>query len=168
MKRLQYISPIGNILISCAEDDSSINSIVFEETSEDSSQYNNNPLPEVLYEAKKELEAYFEGILTQFTFPIGQKGSDFQQQVWAALQAIPYGKTISYLALSRNIGNEKAIRAVGTTNGKNQLAIVVPCHRVIGSDGSLTGYAGGIWRKQWLLEHERKHSPNYAAQLGLF
>lgn len=167
MKVLQYISPIGNILISCADDNTTINSIVFAEMS-DFVQHDNGNIPEVLYEAKKELEAYFEGKLTQFTFPIGQKGSDFQQHVWTALQDIPYGKTISYLTLSRNIGNEKAIRAVGTTNGKNQLAIVVPCHRVIGADGSLTGYAGGLWRKQWLLEHERKHSPNYTTQLGLF
>ena len=92
----------------------------------------------------------------QFSVPVAQTGSDFQQGVWAELLKIPFGETISYLELSKRIGDVKAIRAVGTTNGKNQIAIIVPCHRVIGSNGTLTGYAGGLWRKQWLLEHEMK------------
>lgn len=103
-----------------------------------------------------QLNEYFTGTRKSFDLPLQQKGSPFQQGVWNELVKIGYGKTISYLELSKRIGDVKAIRAVGTTNGKNQLAIIVPCHRVIGSDGSLTGYAGELWRKKWLLEHEGK------------
>ncbi len=103
-----------------------------------------------------QLEEYFAGTRQVFDLPFSQPGTDFQQKVWNALCDIPYGKTISYLELSRWIGNEKAIRAVGTTNGKNQLNIVVPCHRVIGSNGKLVGYGGGLWRKKWLLDHESR------------
>lgn len=105
---------------------------------------------------KQQLTAYFNGTKREFDLPIQQNGTAFQQKIWAALQQIPYGKTISYLELSKRTGDIKAIRAVGTTNGKNQLSIVVPCHRVIGSNGDLTGYSGGLWRKKWLLEHEEK------------
>ncbi|HRH65599.1 MAG TPA: methylated-DNA--[protein]-cysteine S-methyltransferase [Bacteroidia bacterium] len=113
------------------------------------------PTP-VIKACLEELHAFFEGSLTQFSVPVVQEGTAFQQKVWAELLKIPFGETISYLELSRRIGDEKAIRAVGTSNGKNQIAIIVPCHRVIGSNGTLTGYAGGLWRKQWLLEHEMK------------
>lgn len=104
--------------------------------------------------AIEELQEYFEGNRTHFTFKIQPKGTDFQQKVWQELINIPYGKTISYLDLAKKLGDVKAIRAVASANGKNPLWIVVPCHRVIGTDGSLTGYAGGLWRKKWLLEHE--------------
>lgn len=104
-----------------------------------------------------QLDEYFSGGRRVFDFPFSQTGTDFQQKVWAALVDIPYGKTISYLELSGRIGNKKAIRAVGTTNGRNRLNIVVPCHRVIGSNGSLVGYGGGLWRKKWLLAHEAKY-----------
>lgn len=107
-------------------------------------------------ETEKQLNAYFAGTLQQFDLPMAQEGTDFQQKVWQELLAIPFGKTVSYLELSKRIGDVKAIRAVGTTNGKNNIAIIYPCHRVIGSDGSLTGYAGGLHRKQWLLKHERE------------
>jgi methylated-DNA-[protein]-cysteine S-methyltransferase len=117
---------------------------------------NQTDLPAVLLAAVQQMEAYFAGERIDFDLPLAQKGTDFQQSVWKGLLDIPYGKTISYLAFARQLGDEKAIRAVGTTNGKNKIAIVVPCHRVIGSDGSLTGYAGGLWRKKWLLDHERK------------
>ncbi len=93
----------------------------------------------------------------QFHFPIQQQGTDFQQKVWAELTRISAGKTISYLELSKRLGNTKTIRAAGTANGKNNIAIAVPCHRVIGSNGSLVGYAGGLWRKKWLLNHEAKY-----------
>ncbi|MDQ7916631.1 methylated-DNA--[protein]-cysteine S-methyltransferase [Mesonia sp. MT50] len=116
-----------------------------------------------LLEAGQQLESYFKGELQEFTFPIQPQGTDFQQRVWKALLTIPYGKTMSYLELSKQLGDPKAIRAVASANGKNPLWIIVPCHRVIGSDGSLTGYAGGLWRKKWLLEHE---SP--AKQQSLF
>ncbi|NJM78784.1 MAG: methylated-DNA--[protein]-cysteine S-methyltransferase [Flavobacterium sp.] len=102
----------------------------------------------------KELNEYFEGKRTVFTFQLNPKGTDFQKKVWKALLTIPYGKTVSYLDLSKQLGDVKAIRAVASANGKNPLWIVVPCHRVIGTDGSLTGYAGGLWRKKWLLDHE--------------
>lgn len=113
---------------------------------------------EVLQQCIHQLQLYFEGKLKTFTVPIGQQGTAFQQTVWQALTNIPYGKTISYLQLSKQIHNPKAIRAVGTTNGKNQISILVPCHRVIGTNGSLTGYSGGLWRKKWLLAHEAKHA----------
>jgi methylated-DNA-[protein]-cysteine S-methyltransferase len=111
-------------------------------------------IPLELKEAVKELNEYFEGNRTHFSFLMNPKGTDFQKNVWKALLEIPYGKTMSYLELSKQLGDVKAIRAVASANGKNPLWIAVPCHRVIGSDGSLTGYAGGLWRKKWLLEHE--------------
>ena len=101
-----------------------------------------------------QLEAYFAGSLTDFDLPMEMGGTDFQRRVWASLREIPYGETISYGELARRVGNPKASRAVGLANGRNPLAIVVPCHRVIGADGSLTGYGGGLDRKVWLLEHE--------------
>jgi methylated-DNA-[protein]-cysteine S-methyltransferase len=107
-----------------------------------------------LQEAVTQLNEYFGGSLTQFTFALNPHGTDFQKKVWKALVEIPFGKTTSYQELSVLLGDVKAIRAVASANGKNPLWIVVPCHRVIGSDGSLTGYAGGLWRKKWLLEHE--------------
>lgn len=103
-----------------------------------------------------ELDLYFEGKLKGFTVPLVTPGTDFQQQVWRVLQKIPYGKTRSYKDQAIAIDNLKAIRAVATANGDNRIAILIPCHRVIGSDGSMTGYGGGVWRKQWLLDLERK------------
>lgn len=111
----------------------------------------------LLKECFTQLQEYFEGSRKQFDLLLDQPGTSFQQRVWNELAKIEYGKTISYLELSKRIGDVKAIRAVGTTNGKKQLAIVVPCHRVIGSNGDLTGYAGELWRKRWLLEHEAKY-----------
>lgn len=111
-------------------------------------------IPESLEDAVYQLNEYFEGTRKEFQLDLTAEGTDFQKQVWHALQQIPYGKTISYLQLAKSLGDIKAIRAVAAANGKNPLWIVVPCHRVIGSDGSLTGYAGGLHRKQWLLEHE--------------
>lgn len=105
-----------------------------------------------------QLEEYFSGKRRVFDLPFSQDGTAFQQKIWNALLDIPFGKTISYLELSRRTGNVKAIRAVGTTNGKNQLCIVVPCHRVIGANGSLVGYGGELWRKKWLLDHEAKYA----------
>ena len=104
-----------------------------------------------------QLEAYFAGELTDFELPTKLQGTEFQRRVWASLCEIPYGETISYGELARWVGNPKASRAVGLANGRNPVAIVVPCHRVIGADGSLTGYGGGLDRKVWLLEHEAAH-----------
>lgn len=113
---------------------------------------------ELLLTAAAQLQDYFKGCRTEFTFPFGQHGTAFQQRVWATLLDIPFGKTISYKSMAMRLGNEKCIRAAGTANGKNRLAIVVPCHRVVGTNGALVGYAGEIWRKQWLLNHEAKQS----------
>ena len=110
--------------------------------------------PKVLQECVSQLQDYFEGKRTEFDFKLNPKGTEFQQRVWQELRNIPFGKTMSYLDLSKKLGDVKAIRAVASANGKNPLWIVIPCHRVIGTDGSLTGYAGGLWRKKWLLEHE--------------
>ena len=120
-------------------------------------------IPEVLTAAVSQLNDYFEGKRTDFNFKLNPKGTEFQQKVWQSLLEIPFGKTSGYLEQSKKLGDVKAIRAVASANGKNPLWIVLPCHRVIGSDGSLTGYAGGIWRKKWLLEHE-----NPSAQQSLF
>jgi methylated-DNA-[protein]-cysteine S-methyltransferase len=108
----------------------------------------------LLHLAYSQIKDYFENGLRQFTFPVLQEGTHFQQAVWNELKTIPFGKTISYLQLAKNLGDPKKIRAAGSANGKNNIAIVVPCHRVIGSDGNLVGYAGGLWRKEWLLIHE--------------
>ena len=110
--------------------------------------------PKELKEAVTQLQDYFEGKRTNFDFKLNPQGTEFQQKVWQALLEIPFGKTCSYRDLSKKLGDVKAIRAVASANGKNPLWIVIPCHRVIGTDGSLTGYAGGLWRKKWLLEHE--------------
>lgn len=111
-------------------------------------------IPEVLEDAAYQLQEYFDGIRENFELQLNPQGTDFQQKVWKELLNIPYGKTLSYLELSKRLGDVKAIRAVAAANGKNPLWIIVPCHRVIGSDGSLTGYAGGLHRKKWLLAHE--------------
>lgn len=110
--------------------------------------------PKDLKQAVEQLQDYFDGKRTTFSFKINPTGTEFQKKVWQELLKIPYGKTYSYLELSKKLGDVKAIRAVATANGKNPLWIVIPCHRVIGADGSLTGYAGGLWRKKWLLDHE--------------
>ena len=111
-------------------------------------------IPEILQNAVSQLNEYFEGKRNDFDFKLNPKGTEFQQKVWKGLLQIPYGKTRTYLEQSKVLGDVKAIRAVASANEKNPLWIVVPCRRVIGSDGSLTGYAGGLWRKKWLLEHE--------------
>lgn len=120
----------------------------------DDEQKTSEKIPIILQEAVTQLQDYFEGKRNDFNFKLNPKGTDFQQKVWQELLTIPYGKTMSYQELSIKLGDIKAIRAVANANGKNPLWIVVPCHRVIGSDGSLTGYAGGLWRKKWLLDHE--------------
>ncbi len=111
-------------------------------------------IPTELKEAVSQIQEYFDKKRTDFTFKLCPKGTEFQQKVWKQLLDIPFGKTISYLELSKKLGDVKAIRAAASASGKNPLWIVIPCHRVIGTDGSLTGYAGGLWRKKWLLEHE--------------
>ncbi len=111
-------------------------------------------IPEELQDCVYQLQEYFQRSRNTFNLKLNPQGTDFQKNIWRLLQTIPFGKTLSYLDLSKQFGDTKAIRAVAAANGKNPLWIIIPCHRVIGSDGSLTGYAGGLHRKQWLLEHE--------------
>jgi AraC family transcriptional regulator, regulatory protein of adaptative response / methylated-DNA-[protein]-cysteine methyltransferase len=120
----------------------------------------------ILIQLKKELEEYFEGTRRTFDVPLHYPGTEFQVQVWNALLQIEYGKTKSYKQQSELLNNPGAIRAVGTANGANRISILIPCHRVIGENGNLTGYGGGIWRKKWLLEHEQGKA--FPKQMGLF
>ncbi len=106
--------------------------------------------------AAQQLSAYFAGSLTEFSLPLAATGTAFQQQVWRQLCSIPFGQTCSYADIARGISHVKAVRAVGAANGRNPVAIVVPCHRVIGANGTLTGYAGGLDKKAWLLTHEQR------------
>lgn len=107
-------------------------------------------------ETTRQLREYFGGTRTRFDIPCAAHGTPFQKSVWAALTRIPFGATCSYADIARDIGNPKAVRAVGLANGRNPISIIVPCHRVIGANGSLTGYGGGIERKEWLLKHEAR------------
>ncbi len=116
-----------------------------------------NNIPTTLKQAVIQLKEYFEGSRESFELQLNPQGTPFQKKVWLALEQIPHGRTLSYMELSKILGDPKAIRAVAAANGKNPIWIIIPCHRVIGSDGSLTGYAGGLHRKKWLLNHE---SPN--------
>ena len=146
-----YSSPLGKLRIQCSEEH--VEAIVFAAENEDMPEEKH----QLLSLTKAQLQEYFSGERRNFELPLKQLGTDFQQKVWQLLLQIPFGKTISYNDLSKQYGDLKAIRAVASANGKNNLAIIVPCHRVIGSNQSLTGYAGGLWRKKWLLEHEAKH-----------
>ncbi len=120
-------------------------------------------IPEILEDAAYQLKEYFKGDRTEFTLKLNPQGTPFQKQVWEALQQISYGKTSTYLTMAKRLGDPKVIRAAASANGKNPISIIIPCHRVIGSDGSLTGYAGGLHRKKWLLDHE-----NPVKQTSLF
>jgi methylated-DNA-[protein]-cysteine S-methyltransferase len=152
-----YKSPIGTAKI--VGDENGISSVsIIDEAVETSTK-----IPENLQDCVQQLDAYFKGTRTAFSLKLNPKGTDFQKRVWNELLLVPYGKTRSYLEQSKKLGDTKAIRAVASANGKNPIWIIIPCHRIIGSDGSLTGYAGGIWRKKWLLEHE-----NPSSQQSLF
>jgi methylated-DNA-[protein]-cysteine S-methyltransferase len=144
-------SPLGQITI--LADDTAVHTITFGKQEVD-----DLPENEWSRSALSQLQDYFDGKLKAFTFPMAQKGTAFQQSVWEALVTINYADTLSYLKFSEQLNNPLAIRAIAAANGKNKLAIVVPCHRVIGSDGKLVGYAGELWRKQWLLAHEKEVS----------
>ena len=149
MHRCVIPTPIGNLAIH--EDDGAICAIDF------TAGGLCPPSTPLLTEAARQLTAYFAGTLTEFDLPRRMKGTAFRMQCWQALCTIPYGDTISYGEQARRIGNPKAVRAVGGANHHNPISIVVPCHRVIGADGTLTGYGGGIERKKWLLEFEKQH-----------
>lgn len=150
MKDKAYIeTPLGIAIISGDE-----NGISTVSVTQDIDQNISEETPTHLQEAKKQLIEYFEGQRTTFDLRLNPEGTDFQKKVWSELLTIPYGKTVSYLDIAKQLGDPKCIRAAASANGKNPLWIIVPCHRVIGTDGSLTGYAGGLWRKKWLLDHE--------------
>lgn len=146
-----YKSPIGNLEIKGNKN--GIQSIYFIDD-DCNPEFVSGSCSIELQNCIEQLDEYFNGNRTSFNLKLNPKGTDFQQQVWKELLKIPFGKTQSYLEQSKALGNVKAIRAVASANGKNPISIIIPCHRIIGSDGSLTGYAGGIWRKKWLLEHE--------------
>lgn len=140
-------SPLGLIRIKAFAD--GISEILFVEE-----QTDENDSSDILLKAISQLTEYFEGKRQSFDLPLAPIGTSFQQNVWKQLQQISYGITCSYLDIARSLGDANAIRAVGAANGKNPIAIVIPCHRVIATNGKLTGYAGGLWRKEWLLQHE--------------
>ena len=144
-----YKSPIGLMEISGTSD--GIRSLNFVEQHRD--EYCSNALVD---DCVRQTEEYFSGSRQKFAVPLDLQGTVFQKSVWLQLLKIPYGNTASYGDIARAIGNPKAVRAVGGANHRNPIALIVPCHRVIGSDGSMTGYGSGIWRKEWLLKHESK------------
>lgn len=142
-------TPIGWLQIAGTE--AGISAITF---SEENPTVFSAEVPECLQNCHQQLSEYFKGERLEFDLTLAPNGTDFQQKVWQHLKAIPFGKTRSYLEVALQLGEPTYTRAVGSANGKNPLAIVVPCHRVIGANGSLTGYAGGLWRKKWLLQFE--------------
>ncbi|CEJ74159.1 methylated-DNA--protein-cysteine methyltransferase [[Clostridium] sordellii] len=146
-----YDSPIGILEIGTTEDE--LISILYVDE-----KRKNTEQPEILKETIKQIQEYFNGTRKEFDIKFKLKGTEFQEKVWNELTDIPYGDTVSYKYIATKIGNEKAVRAVGNTNGRNIINIVVPCHRVIGANKSLTGYGGGLDKKSWLLKHEEKFS----------
>ena len=152
-----YNCPLGVLKISAAK--THISEITFvQDVAPEIYDSAGVPFSPMLQLCTDQLDKYFHGDLKDFSFSFLQTGTLFQQKVWNELNKIPFGKTISYLELSKKLGNTKAIRAAASANGKNSLAIVVPCHRVIGSNGTLVGYAGELWRKKWLLNHEARYA----------
>lgn len=163
--KFYYSSPLGTILIEGSE--KGISWLVFKDSAEMSSQryfrrnidlenetVNDLSYDEMTSQWKNQLDGYFNKSLKSFELKLDLQGTEFQKKVWNELLKIPFGRTITYKKLAMNLGEVKSIRAAAAANGANPVSIIVPCHRVIGSDGSLTGYAGGLWRKQWLLDFE--------------
>ena len=145
---IYYKTPIGTAKI--VGNEKGISAI----TVMDDAMETSTEIPETLQDCVQQLEEYFNGSRKEFNLKLNPHGTDFQKRVWKELLLVPFGKIRTYLEQSKQLGDVKAIRAVASANGKNPIWIIIPCHRIIGSDGSLTGYAGGIWRKKWLLEHE--------------
>jgi methylated-DNA-[protein]-cysteine S-methyltransferase len=150
--QLSLASSLGFLILK--SDGQSITEISFSEND----IQEQNPC-KVLEKCKEQLVNYFSGKRFAFDIPLHPEGTGFQQKVWSELLKIPYGETITYMELAVRLGDPKAVRAVGTANGKNPIAVIIPCHRVIGAGNKLTGYAGGIWRKKILLELEMKYNP---------
>ena len=149
--RAYYQSEIGIIQVTATE--SAIKTVEFVE-SETGSPAGEVFLPDILKTCLDQLDEYFHAKRRQFMISLAPDGTRFQQKVWQQLLSVPYGATASYLEIAQAIGNPGAVRAVGAANGRNPISIIIPCHRVIGSNGKLTGYGGGLWRKEWLLNHE--------------
>lgn len=163
-------SPVGELLLTAVED--GLTRLWFEEHRHGGgvkaewqrAETVGGSAARALRAAREQLDAYFAGELTTFELPLAATGTPFQERVWAALRGIPFGHTMSYSALAARIGEPKAVRAVGSANGHNPIAIIVPCHRVIGARGDLTGFGGGMERKRWLLEHEGVLPPTLLAR----
>jgi methylated-DNA-[protein]-cysteine S-methyltransferase len=155
-----YTSPIGSIEVS-ATDQGLISSVLFVDSESKASSGN-----AIIEDCKKQLDEYFKGERREFSLPYQLLGTDFQKIIWNKLKSIEYGKTMSYSELAERLRSPKGARAIGNTNGKNCLLLILPCHRIVGQDGSLTGYAGGLWRKKWLLDHESQVAGT-KMQLGL-
>ncbi len=141
-------TPIGNLEIKGSK--KGLESVLFVNSKEKNSEI----IPTSLQKSVKQLKEYFEGSRTEFNLKLNIQGTDFQKKVWNNLLEIPFSKTESYQTMANRLGDPKVIRAAASANGKNPISIIIPCHRVIGKDGSLTGYGGGLHRKKWLLEHE--------------
>lgn len=148
VNKIYYSSPIG--MVEIAGNEYEVTSIIFAEGKGIS-----DGIPEVLKNAYNQLDEYFNGKRKVFDLKLSLDGTEFQRKVWRELMNIPYGETLTYKDIANKLGNINAVRAVGNANGKNPISIVVPCHRVIGSSGELTGYSGGLERKAWLIEHEK-------------
>ncbi|MCD4747489.1 MAG: methylated-DNA--[protein]-cysteine S-methyltransferase [Bacteroidales bacterium] len=144
-----YKSPIGYLEIAGTEN--GIYSVSFRNEAEEIKD-----IPKFLQNCVKQLDEYFNGKRKEFDIKLDIQGTSFQKQVWNELIKIPFGKTSTYLEIAKKIKNPKAVRAVGNANRNNKIGIVIPCHRVIGTNGKLTGFAAGIWRKEWLIKHENK------------
>lgn len=149
MYKAYYNSPIGAIEIVSDED-----SIVRLDFVDEIGKADANA-PEILQKTISQIDEYFKGSRKTFDLKLGVKGTAFQQSVWQQLIKVPFGNTATYGEIAKAIGNEKASRAVGGANNKNKIAIIIPCHRIVGSSGKMVGYAGGLWRKEWLLQHEK-------------
>ncbi|HLW32596.1 MAG TPA: methylated-DNA--[protein]-cysteine S-methyltransferase [Aequorivita sp.] len=154
MIAVAYIdTPLGNLEIK--GDENGLASVLFVDKDD---QEVSEIIPVELQETVRQIREYFEGKRTEFILKLAPQGTDFQKRVWHELLKIPFGKTFSYQYIANQLGDPKVIRAAASANGKNPISIIIPCHRIIGKDGSLTGYAGGLHRKKWLLEHENPSS----------
>ncbi|MGD8779249.1 MAG: methylated-DNA--[protein]-cysteine S-methyltransferase [Ignavibacteria bacterium] len=156
-----YKSDIGYLEITAS--DKGVRSLYFSDTEPEIIAGCNVHIEKCL----EQVDDYFRGKRKKFILQLDWQGTGFQKKVWEYLLTIPFGKTVSYMDIAVGLGDPKTIRAVGTANGRNPIPIIVPCHRVIGSDGKLTGYAGGLWRKEWLLNHEKEFS-GVEKQMELF
>lgn len=145
-----YNSPVGILELSAS--DKGLSGLYFVEEKMDTEKGN-----DILENTVQQLDEYFKEGRKKFDLPLDIQGTDFQKSVWEELLKIPFGVTNTYLDIAKNLGDRNSLRAVGMANGKNKISIIIPCHRVIGADGELTGFGGGIWRKKWLLDHESKY-----------